>query len=98
VSVPSNDQNDNPGLAAVARELRRLRTAVEELEEKATPSGERLLTREEAADVLGISVRKLDELRAEGGLQAIEIGRSVRYHPDTLDRFMRRRTGGGGGR
>jgi excisionase family DNA binding protein len=57
---------------------------------------ERLLDREEAADVLGISVRKLDSLEEAGEIQAIRIGRSVRYHPDVLDRFMRRRAGGRG--
>jgi len=51
---------------------------------------ERLLTREEAADVLNVSVRKLDALEEAGEIQAIRIGRSVRYHPDVLDRFIRR--------
>lgn len=51
---------------------------------------ERLLTREEAADVLNVSVRKLDALEEAGEIQAIRIGRSVRYHPEVLDRFIRR--------
>jgi excisionase family DNA binding protein len=53
----------------------------------------RLLTRKQAARLLGISVRKLDALEEAGDLQAIRIGRSVRYHPAALERFMRRRAG-----
>lgn len=36
---------------------------------------ERLLTRDEAADVLNVSVRKLDALEEAGEIQAIRIGR-----------------------
>jgi excisionase family DNA binding protein len=54
----------------------------------------RLLTREEAADVLNVSVRKLDALEEAGKIQAIRIGRSVRYHPEVLDRFIRRQVEG----
>jgi excisionase family DNA binding protein len=54
----------------------------------------RLLSRKQAAARLGISVRKLDALEEAGDIQAIRIGRSVRYHPDTLQRFVRRRANG----
>jgi excisionase family DNA binding protein len=54
----------------------------------------RLLSRKQAAARLGISVRKLDALEEAGDFQAIRIGRSVRYHPDTLQRFVRRRANG----
>lgn len=59
---------------------------------------QRLLTREQAAEVLGISVRKLDALEEAGEIQAIRIGRSVRYHPDILERFIRRRARKNSGR
>jgi len=54
----------------------------------------RLLTRKQAAARLGISVRKLDALEEAGDIQAVRIGRSVRYHPETLDRFVRRHVNG----
>ena len=54
----------------------------------------RLLDRQEAAEVLGISVRKLDALEEAGEIQAIRIGRCVRYHPKVLERFVRRQSGG----
>lgn len=54
----------------------------------------RLLTRKQAAARLGISVRKLDALEEAGDIQAVRIGRSVRYHPDTLERFVRRHANG----
>jgi hypothetical protein len=39
-------------------------------------------------------VRKLDALEEAGDIQAVRIGRSVRYHPETLDRFVRRHANG----
>lgn len=48
-----------------------------------------LLTREEAADRIRVSVRKLDDLEASGRLQAIRIGRRVLYHPKTIEAFIR---------
>ena len=71
---------------------RRLDTMISLLRELADGSDTvRLLTRKQAAARLGISVRKLDALEEAGDLRAIRIGRSVRYHPDTLERFIRRR-------
>jgi excisionase family DNA binding protein len=60
---------------------------VEQLDEADT-SGT-LLTREEAAGRIRISVRKLDDLEASGRLQAIRIGRRVLYHPKTIEAFIR---------
>jgi len=77
-------------------DLRRLLVQIKERLDEMKPGPPSLLTRQEAADVLGISVRKLDSLEEAGEIQAIRIGRSVRYHPDVLDRFMRRRAGGTG--
>ena len=75
-------------------QINRLVSLLETLVDRSTTA--RLLTRGEAAEVLGISVRKLDALEEAGQIQAIRIGRSVRYHPDVLDRFMRRQAGGNG--
>lgn len=87
----TSSRNDPP---PVREQLRRVVSLLEKLVDRSDTV--RLLDREEAADVLGISVRKLDSLEEAGEIQAIRIGRSVRYHPDVLDRFMRRRAGGGG--
>lgn len=48
-----------------------------------------LVTRDEAARVLRISVRNLDTLTAEGKLQATRIGRRVLYRREELSRFAR---------
>ena len=61
-----------------------------------SPSDPTLLTRAETAEKLQISVRMLDTLEAAGEIQAIRIGRSVRYHPDTIEAFIRSRSRGGG--
>jgi len=76
----------------VREQLRRVVSLLEVLVDRSDTK--RLLTRDEAAEVLGISVRKLDALEEAGQIQAVRIGRSVRYHPDVLDRFIRRRAGG----
>jgi excisionase family DNA binding protein len=100
-SPNGKDGGRNRTVGELAREVRRLRTTVEQLLRRIGEAGEdedRLLTREEAADRLSISVRKLDRLREAGEIQAVQIDRAVRYHPKTLDRFVRRRAGGGNGR
>jgi excisionase family DNA binding protein len=86
-------------VAGVRSEVQALREELTALRRRESPEGpDALLTREEAADRLQISVRKLDRLREAGRIQAVQIDRAVRYHPKTLDRFVRRRTGGGNGR
>ena len=90
----SAEENDIDTLRSIRRQLRTVIGLLEKLTERAHT--ERLLKRKEAAEVLGISVRKLDALEEAGKIQAIRIGRSVRYHPDVLDRFMRRSAGGRG--
>lgn len=74
---------------AIQKKLERVISLLEQIADRADTV--RLLTRDEAAEVLGISVRKLDALEEAGEIQAIRIGRSVRYHPDVLERFIRRR-------
>jgi excisionase family DNA binding protein len=82
-------------LDTIKEEIRALRLDTIEEEIKAlrrqqAPDGpDALLTRQEAADVLNISVRKLDELAEAGRLRPVRIDRAVRYHPGTLERFVR---------
>jgi excisionase family DNA binding protein len=73
---------------SIPEKLDRMISLLESLVDRSDTT--RLLTRDEAADVLNVSVRKLDALEEAGEIQAIRIGRSVRYHPDVLDRFIRR--------
>lgn len=88
----ASEDGDVGELLSIRRQLRTVISLLEDLTEQADTGG--LLTRDEAADRLGISVRKLDALEEAGKIQAIRIGRSVRYHPKVLDRFVRRRAGG----
>ena len=50
-----------------------------------------LLTRKEAAARLGISLRHIDTQIAKGDLPCINIGRSVRLRPSTLELFVKSR-------
>ncbi len=47
-----------------------------------------LFTSKEAASQLRISTRKLYDLQAKGEIQAIRIGRSIRYESEALQRFI----------
>ena len=53
-----------------------------------------LLTRQEAAHSLAISLRALDRLLAVGELRAVRIGRSVRVDPRDLSAFLASRRDG----
>jgi len=89
----SADQPNALPLQTIRRQLRTVISLLEELTDRSeTP---RLLTREDAADRLSVSVRKLDALEEAGKIQAIRIGRCVRYHPEVVERFIRRRAGEG---
>ena len=81
---------------ALREDAASLRDEVQALRRKNTPTGpDALLTRNEAADRLGISVRTLDDLEAAGDLQAIRIRGRVLYAPETLSAFIDRRARGG---
>jgi len=80
----------NGSLPSIQKKLERVISLLEQIADDADTA--RLLKRDEAADVLGISVRKLDALDEAGEIQAIRIGRSVRYHPDVVERFIRRQS------
>jgi excisionase family DNA binding protein len=54
----------------------------------------RLLTREEAAERLRVSVRTLDTLRATGEIRAVKVKRRVRFHPEAVNAYMRRNAEG----
>jgi len=89
---PSGDEPEEEDPST--EDLRRLLVQIKERLDSLTPGPPQLLTRQEAADVLGISVRKLDELAESGRIQPTKIDRTVRYHPETLERFVRRCTEG----
>lgn len=55
-----------------------------------------LLTREEAANHLRVSMRTLDKLRAAGELRGTNILGRVIFRADELQRFIDRQTEGGG--
>jgi excisionase family DNA binding protein len=50
-----------------------------------------LLTRQETADSLRQSVRKVDMLIESGELPAVRIGRSVRIRPSAIEYFIEAR-------
>ena len=54
-----------------------------------------LIKRDDAAKMLAVSVRKLWSLTKGGEIPVIQIGKSVRYDPDDIHRYVaKNRTGG----
>jgi excisionase family DNA binding protein len=54
-----------------------------------------LLTVDEAAHALSLSVRTVHKLVASGALATVRIGRCVRFSPETLQKFVRDHVGSG---
>jgi excisionase family DNA binding protein len=52
---------------------------------------EKLLTRKEAAAILGLGWRTVDENIAKGALPIVKIGRNVRIKPSELQKFIEAR-------
>ncbi|MCA9055773.1 MAG: helix-turn-helix domain-containing protein [Planctomycetaceae bacterium] len=48
----------------------------------------KLLTEQEAAEVLNVSARTLWQLRSDGRIPCVRIGRAVRYDVDDLRLFI----------
>jgi excisionase family DNA binding protein len=77
-------------------EVKALREDVKALRRSKAPDGpDALLTRNEAAERLGVSQRTLDDLEASGDIQAIRIRGRVLYAPATLSAFIDRCARGG---
>ncbi|QDT54779.1 Helix-turn-helix domain protein [Caulifigura coniformis] len=53
---------------------------------------EALLTREDVAEALAVSLRTVDYLRSSGKLSAVHIQRSVRFLPDEVRKFVAENT------
>lgn len=51
-----------------------------------------LLTRQESADLLNISLRQIDKLKADGEIRYVEIKRSVRFRKKDLVNFIKKNT------
>lgn len=104
--VTNEDDSDNPSEGSLQEEFRELvqglreevqalRDEVTALRRKESPEGpDSLLTREEAAERLCISVRTLDDMEERGEIQAVRIRGRVLYAPETLQAYIRRRAGG----
>jgi excisionase family DNA binding protein len=55
---------------------------------------ERLLTKKEVGERLGVSTRTVDRLRSIGKLPAVKFGGVVRFRPADVDRLVNRQTKG----
>ena len=51
----------------------------------------KVMNKQEVADSLKISVRQVDYLRKNGKLPYVQIGRSVRFRWEDVERFLRER-------
>lgn len=80
-------KQETPSVTSLAADIEALCQRVDALE-KPRLADERL-TRAAAAQVLGISVRKLDDLRRCGELACIRVGRRVLFAKAALDAFAR---------
>ena len=57
-------------------------------------SGDKYMTRQETAEYLKISIRSVDRLIHDKHFDGIQyIGRNVRVHKPTLDRYLEQRRG-----
>ena len=105
VSSKEEDSNGDPSnLRTELRELvdglrdevQSLREEITALRRKEAPEGpDALLTREEAAERLGISERTLDDMADTGEIQPVRIRGRVLYAPETLEAYIRARAGEG---
>lgn len=95
---PENSRQDDLRdlLEGLREEVQALRVEVTALRGKEGPDGpDALLSREEAADTLGISLRTLDDMEEAGEIQSVRIRGRVLYAPETLQAYIRRRAGEG---
>jgi excisionase family DNA binding protein len=77
-------------------EVHELREEITALRRREAPDGpDALLTREEAAELLSISTRTLDDMADRGEIQPVRIRGRVLYAPETLKAYIRRNAGGG---
>lgn len=83
-----------PLVSGLREEVRELRQEVEALRRKEDP--ERLLTKEDAADLLGVSERTVDTLIHSGELQSLKVRRARRIPYRALAAYIERRVNGGG--
>jgi excisionase family DNA binding protein len=53
---------------------------------------ERMLTEQDVAELLGITVRAIRRLRSERRIRYVKAGRSVRFRPADVDAYLDRQT------
>lgn len=51
------------------------------------PGGNKLLTKVQVADLMGVSWRTVNRLVASGKLKAVRVGRLLRFEPAEIERF-----------
>ena len=84
-------------LSDLQKKIESLEDEVQALRRREVPEGpDALFRREDAAEVLGISVSTLDDMEDAGEIQAVRIRGRVLYAPETLQAYIRRRAGGDG--
>jgi excisionase family DNA binding protein len=77
-------------LSCLRDEVREVREQVQSLlTERSVDRDKSLLSREEAAERLGISTRLLDDLADQGEIDPVRIRGRVLYRPDTLHAYVR---------
>jgi excisionase family DNA binding protein len=61
--------------------------------QQTAPEATLLLTRQEAANAMRISLRTLDQIVASNELKVVKIGRAIRVRRGTLESFIAAREG-----
>lgn len=56
--------------------------------DNAIPADRLLLTKEEAAKLLGVSVRSIEYLRERGRLKSVRVGKAFHFRPTALEQFI----------
>lgn len=74
---------------AIRRRIEEVREEIADLRSDLPAEAEGLLTYEDVAERLNVSVRHVQMLAHSGELTPIRIGRAVRFDPETIEAFIR---------
>lgn len=109
VEIESEDRKDAEGLQEAVQDaieplVRNVCAVLDEIAEarqeikalRCAEDPERLLTKKEAADLLGVSERTVDKLVHSGEIQSLKVRRARRIPHRALAEYIERRVNGGG--
>jgi excisionase family DNA binding protein len=80
------------GIGDLSEQIKQVHGKLADLEELVqTPNSNRLLTKQQVADILNIHVNTVDNLRRSGKLSSVKLGKVVRLRESDLEDLMTKR-------